>query len=204
MRAGYSFRPRLWSLAPAALACAAGIALGNWQAGRAEEKRAMGRAEAVKVRGEFIAERTVFLENRFHRGRAGYEVVTPMRMENGRSVLVNRGWSEKPEARTPSGMVSVEGAWAPRVPRVMEVRPDTGGHVRQNLEVAAYAAETGLVLEPRVIEQHSSAPDGLLREWPSPGAGAEKNAAYALQWYSLAALAAVLGLVFCFRRRQTP
>ncbi|MGH8739762.1 MAG: SURF1 family cytochrome oxidase biogenesis protein, partial [Burkholderiales bacterium] len=42
MLSGYSFRPRLWAVALAAAACAAGIALGNWQAGRAEEKRALG------------------------------------------------------------------------------------------------------------------------------------------------------------------
>ena len=40
MVAGYSFRPRLWVVAAAALGCAAGIALAQWQAGRAEEKRA--------------------------------------------------------------------------------------------------------------------------------------------------------------------
>src|SRR2546422_684617 len=42
MLAGYSFRPRRWPLALAAVACGAGIALGNWQARRAEEKRALG------------------------------------------------------------------------------------------------------------------------------------------------------------------
>ena len=53
-----------------------------------------------------------------------------------------------------------------------------------------------------MIEQHSSAPDGLARDWPPHEAGAEKNEAYAFQWYALAALAAVLGLVFSFRRRE--
>ena len=43
MPAGYSFRPRAWAFAAAAAACAAGIALGHWQAGRTEEKRALGK-----------------------------------------------------------------------------------------------------------------------------------------------------------------
>lgn len=202
MAAGYSFRPRLWSLLPAALACAAGIALGNWQAGRAEEKRAASRAERVSVRGEFLAERTVLLENRFRHGKPGYEVISPMRREGGSVVLVNRGWlaGTTPEVRTPSGMLTVEGVYVTRVPRVMAPGSEKTGRVRQNIDIAGFAKETGLALETRVIEQHSSAPDGLLREWPSPEAGAEKNAAYALQWYALAALAAVLGIVFCFRR----
>jgi cytochrome oxidase assembly protein ShyY1 len=201
MPAGYSFRPRLWSLLAAALACAAGVALGNWQAGRAAEKRAAAHAERIALRGEFLAERTIFLENRFHHGRLGYEVITPLRLEGGRAVLVNRGWAAMPQdVRTPSGVVTIEGVAVPHVPRVMQAGPEKGGRVRQNLDVAAYAAEAGLALEPRVIEQHSDAPDGLQREWPSAEAGAEKNAAYALQWYSLAALAVVLGVVFCFRR----
>ena len=34
MPAGYSFRPRLWAWALAALGCAAFVSLGNWQARR--------------------------------------------------------------------------------------------------------------------------------------------------------------------------
>ena len=34
-----------------------------------------------------------------------------------------------------------------------------------------------------------------------PGAGIEKHQAYSFQWYSLAALAVVLGLVFSFRKK---
>ena len=51
-----------------------------------------------------------------------------------------------------------------------------------------------------MIEQHSSALDGLLREWPRPDTGIEKHEAYALQWYSLAGLAVVLFVVLSFRR----
>ena len=67
----------------------------------------------------------------------------------------------------------------------------------------AYAAETGLRLQRRVIEQHSDTRDGLARDWPPHDAGAEKHEGYALQWYSLAALAAVLGIVFSFRKRES-
>jgi cytochrome oxidase assembly protein ShyY1 len=51
-----------------------------------------------------------------------------------------------------------------------------------------------------VIEQHSHADDGLLREWPRPDTGVEKHEAYALQWYALAGLAVVLFIVLSFRR----
>ena len=206
MLAGYSFRPRLWALALAAAACAAGIALGNWQSRRAEEKRVT--LPRVAVEGEFLPRYTVYLDNKMRRGKAGYEVVTPLRLRGSSShVLVNRGWIEAgktrealPEVATPAGEVRIEGVALERLPKVL-VLEDSKGKVRQSVELDAYAAETGLRLEPRVIEQHSDLRDGLARDWPPRGVGAEKHAAYALQWYSLAALAVILVVVLSFRRR---
>ncbi|MFN2645607.1 MAG: SURF1 family cytochrome oxidase biogenesis protein, partial [Burkholderiales bacterium] len=104
MLRGYSFRPNGWALALAAAACAAFVALGQWQSRRGDAKRALAleleRAERaapielapgaldpstlvhkrVAARGIFLAERTVFLANRLRRGRPGYEVLTPLRL----------------------------------------------------------------------------------------------------------------------------
>ena len=234
MPAGYSFRPRLWALVLAASACGAGIALGNWQAGRATQKRALAealehalrappvdvpreiaRADALALKhvaanGRFLAEHTVYLDNKLRRGRTGYEVVTPLQL-NGVHVLVNRGWvpAEKtrdalPAVGSPRGVFRVEGLALARIPQVLEPGGPAAGRVRQNLDIAAYAQETGLRLQPVVIEQHSPAPDGLVREWTRPDAGIEKHESYSLQWYSLAALAVVLFIVLSFRRVGAP
>jgi surfeit locus 1 family protein len=207
MPAGYSFRPRAWALALGAAACAAGIALGLWQQRRAEEKRALGAQQVrVEARGVFLPEHTILLDNKVRHQRAGYEVVTPLRTGEG-PVLVLRGWiaagpsrDALPAVRTPAGEVRIEGVELRRVPLVMELAKPAAGKVRQNLPIDSFAAETGLKLQARVIEQHSALDDGLLREWPRPETGAEKSAGYSLQWYSLAALAAVLTLVLSFRR----
>ena len=208
MPAGYSFRPRVWALALAAAACAAGIALGNWQRGRADDKRAAAaRLERVALEGEFVPKFTVYLDNKTRRGQPGYEIVTPLKLRGSPShVLVNRGWiaagatrDALPEVATPAGEVRIEGIALERLPRVLSFETRSG-KVRQSLDIAAYAAETGLKLEPRVIEQHSSLPDGLARDWPPHDAGIQKHEAYALQWYSLAALAVVLLIVLSFRK----
>ena len=230
MLSGYSFRPRAWALALTAVACVGGIALGNWQWRRAEEKRALGAqleralrepaidisagklsAEAlawkhVAARGRFVDARTVYLDNKLRRGRPGYEVVTPLRL-NGMYVLVNRGWAPAgrtrdvlPQVPAPEGEVRIEGIALTRLPHVLSAGPEQGGKVRQNVELESFQRETGLPLQPIVIEQHSPAADGLLREWPRPDIGIEKHESYALQWYSLAGLAVVLLVVLSFAR----
>ena len=95
----------------------------------------------------------------------------------------------------------MEGIVREHLPRVLQAAPGQRGTVRQNLAVEDFAAETGLALLPYVIEQHSPAEDGLLRDWPRAGPGPEKNDMYALQWYSLAALAVALVIVLSFRKK---
>lgn len=212
MTSGYSFRPRLWAVALAAAACAAGIALGNWQARRADEKRALAsNVQRIMVVGEFLPERTVFLDNKIHDHRPGYEVVTPLRLADGIHVLVNRGWvaapptrDQLPQVQTPRGRIRIAGVMQPHLPRAMKLGEAQKGPVRQNLELKDFAAETGLTLQAFVIEQTSNTEDGLARDWPPPDAGAQKNDAYSFQWYSLAGLALVLGIVFSFRKRASP
>jgi surfeit locus 1 family protein len=209
MPRGYSFRPRPWALALAAAACAAGIALGNWQVRRADDKRALAEhVQRIVVHGEFLPERSVLLDNKVRGGRAGYEVVTPLRLAEGIHVLVSRGWvaapprrEQLPEVTTPAGRVRVEGVVLARLPQPLKLGEPAKGRVRQSLELKAFAVETGLPLQAFVIQQHSDTADGLARDWPPPDAGVEKNQAYAFQWYSLAALALVLGVVFSFRKK---
>lgn len=120
----FKFRPRWWGLLLAAIGCAAGIALGNWQWGRAAERRAAltqieaaaqapaiewpsGPIEAaplvrrrVAVAGEFLPGYTVLLDYRLHRGRPGFYVVQPLRIAGGGAhVLVLRGWIAAPVRR---------------------------------------------------------------------------------------------------------
>lgn len=201
----YSFRPRGWAFALAAAGCAAFIALGNWQSRRADEKRRAANTERVTVTGQFVAERTILLGNRLRRGQPGYEVVTPLRLSGSqRHVLVNRGWlpvaSSDPQVPTPPGEVRIEGLAVERLSHVMEAGTPSKGRVRQNLDRADFAAETGLYIDPPILEQVSPADDGLSRDWPHSEFGPEKHESYALQWYSLAALSAGLFLALSFRR----
>jgi surfeit locus 1 family protein len=210
MPAGYSFRPRAWAAALTAAACAAFIALGDWQSGKAHDKRAAAAAQSqqISLSGEFVPQHTVLLDNKVRHGRAGYEVVTPLRLASSKEhVLVNRGWiaapprrDELPQFRTPAGEVRLEGVALSHLPRALSLGKSDQGKVRQNVDTGSFAAQTGLVLRPLVLQAHAGPDDGLLREWPAPDAGAEKHESYSLQWYSFAVLAVVLFVALSLRR----
>lgn len=183
--------------------------LGQWQSGRAAEKEAAAaQQKRVTLRGEFLERYTVLLDNKLNRGRPGYHVVQPLRLADGRHVLVNRGWiaapahrEQLPHIRTPSGTHDVGGRVLEHFPLAYApsgARPT--GRVWQNVEVPTFAAWSGLKLEPWVIEQHSPFPDGLARNWPPPDAGADVHRSYALQWYTLAVLSVAIFAALSFRR----
>jgi surfeit locus 1 family protein len=206
------FRPPWWAVLLAVIGCAAGIALGNWQTGRAAEKRALAAALVqVTLHGAFVPKYTVLLDNKVYRGRPGYQVVQPLRLAGGTHVLVNRGWvaagasrERLPEVRTPAGEISLTGVRLEHFARAYEPAPvNPEGKVWQNVAAGQFAAWSGLALEPWVIEQHSALDDGLVRDWPRPDLGVEMHESYALQWYSLAALSVILLLALNIRRNDS-
>jgi len=162
----------------------------------------------VSARGTFVARATLFLDNKVLNGIAGYHVLTPLRLEGSQfHVLVNRGWiaagerSVLPEISTPAGAQSIEGIALTPSRRFLELAPEASSGSRlQNLILEREEKRLGLKLQPFVIEQTSGAPNGLSRQWARPDTGVDRHRVYALQWYSFAALAALLYVVLGFKR----
>lgn len=230
--------PMIAALVVVAVTCA----LGNWQLGRAHEKidraarlaalatqapvdLAASQADAaplldrhVRARGSFDDSRTVLLDNRPHGNgsdsRAGFLVLTPLRLAAGGQVLVLRGWLPRDAQDrtriapfpTPAGEVTVEGTALAAVPRVYSLGQDpaaeAGRKIRQNIDLAAFARETGASLLPVVLEQSTDNGDGLARDWAPADLGADRHYGYAAQWFGLAALTVVLVAVLGWRRAR--
>ncbi len=161
----------------------------------------------ISLAGHWQAEATVYLENRQMQGRPGFFVVTPLRLDDGTSVLVQRGWQPRDlldrtkviMPPTPAERVQVSGRIAPPPARLYEFDGVESGPVRQNIELGAFGREWRLKLRPLSMLQQSEGPstDGLLREWLLPATGVHKHYGYAFQWFALAAL--ILGLYVWFQ-----
>jgi surfeit locus 1 family protein len=233
--------PHALVLAAALMGTAVTARLGVWQLDRAAQKTALqasldergalpplatgdlateaGAAalqhhRRVQLSGRWRPEATVYLENRQMNGRPGFFVVTPLELDDGSAVLVQRGWQPRDlldrtkvvPPPTPSGQVDVAGRIAPPPARLYEFDGDSSGPVRQNLDLTSFSREWRLELRPlSVLQLAESAPsDGLLRDWLVPATGVHKHYGYAFQWFALAAL--ILGLYVWFQiirpRRQ--
>jgi surfeit locus 1 family protein len=165
----------------------------------------------VQLQGRWVEEATVYLDNRQMKGRPGFFVLTPLLLDipSGPplAVLVQRGWVPRdnndrtrlPALPPAAGTVQVFGLMAPPPARLFEFETTAAGRIRQNLDVAAYAVETGLSLLPYSVVQtaaHGVTTDGLSRDWPAPAVDVHKHHGYAFQWFSLAALLTVLYVWF--------
>ncbi len=207
------------------------LSLARWQLSRAEQKEALGAAtlaqgartpmdavelagtldanallyRSVRLRGRWLAQHTLFLDNRQMNARPGFFVLTPFALEGTtRVVLVQRGWVSRnfdsrtalPPVETPGGLSEISGRVVPWPAKLFDLGEAQHGVIRQNLDFNEFRASSGLPLLAVSVQQLGSASEGLLRQWYQPDTGAAKHHGYALQWLALAILITLLFVWF--------
>jgi cytochrome oxidase assembly protein ShyY1 len=174
----------------------------------------------VTVSGVFVRDWPVYLDNRPYQGRAGFYLLMPFKIAGSdMHVLVARGWLPRdprvrdklPAYATPDGTVTLHGIARHNAGHVMELGtapPLTPHAIVQNADPLQLAKDSGLTMQPFVLEQGAPAqPSGddaqMVRDWPAPSLGVEKHQGYAFQWYALSAMAVIFFVVNGFRRGKT-
>ena len=226
-------KARFWLLTTAAVVVAGlTFSLGQWQLRRAAQKQNLQLAieaqsnlailkaqdlldpkmsanavhRRATLKGVWMAQHTVFLDNRQMDGKPGFVVVTPLALDaTGQIILVQRGWAPRnfaqratlPAVDTPKGPVTVRGRIAPSPSKLYEFKGVESGAIRQNIDIEAFSRETTLPLLPISIVQMGPANEGLKRDWAAPNVGIDKHYGYAFQWFGLCAL--VVGLYVWFQ-----
>ena len=218
------------------------LRLGFWQLERAEEKLALQTAyhhhinaapvdlgQAVPYRdqaermhwrrctldGRYDPSDTFLLDNQVYRGAVGYQVFTRFVLQDGASVLVDRGWTAAPETRSAApqisavaGRLALAGVAKPAPVAGIQLAPDAlenmgGNLVRvQRIDLAQIAARRGWTLLPYVVRLDPGAAGALVWNGRAPGFNRERHLGYAFQWFALAATVLVIYIVLNTKKRR--
>ncbi|CAM3145756.1 SURF1-like protein [Stackebrandtia soli] len=160
----------------------------------------------VTATGYFDEDGQILIRNRSVNGKTGYEVVTPLILDDGRAVLVNRGWippstegalavPEVPSA--PAGEITISGTVHPSEGERGEINTVEGVTQARSINIDLIAGTLSYPVLAGFITDDDPG-DGLVgipvvaeRSW--------QNFAYAYQWWLFAAMIPV-GLFVLARR----
>ncbi len=219
-----------WSLTALLVALAAVFLwLGNWQLERAAQKTLIQEQfdtsatitqlrdklpewTTARLYGQLDPERHLLLENKIFQGRAGVHVLTPMILNDGTAVLVNRGWlplpsdrSSLPDIPTPATLLELGGRLGPlSQPGVQIGTPQT---LQQNVwpQLIVYPdwgrmeRALDLQLYRQVLYLDAASDAGFEdRNWTPFTMGPDRHRGYALQWFTFALTAFITWLILGF------
>lgn len=234
---GKAFRPSWQASFLLGGLVAAFLWLGNWQLDRAVQKAERQEAfeharhfeglptptlpiryARVTVSGHFDPDRNLLVDNQVFQGQAGVHVLSPFVSDDGRTLLVNRGWLPLPPDRrslprftTPGGTVSVAGILdKPYTPGAKigtpdEIAPDQWPQLLTYPDLDDIGAALGTPVYPYVLLLEAGHPAGFSgRDWKPVQTGADKHRARALQWFTFVIAAGVIWVYLGLRRgKQT-
>lgn len=231
---GYDFRPGLIPTVATICMMAVTFSAGRWQLNRVSEKQEFQtlfqqsqqlpavnlvqpiadatvlRYRSLVAEGQFLPDKQIFIDNREHKGRSGYHVITPLVIAGtGAVVLVNRGWVERgrnysvtPDVQVPSGRVQVSGTGSLPSRRYLELSDRAiTGKVWQNLTFERVGRELGLSVLPVIVLQHNDKANGLSPVIEQPDFKSDMHRGYAFQWFALTATLLVIYVVVNTKRK---
>lgn len=228
------FRPSIIGWLALALLLPLFISLGNWQMGKAQTRLARQQLldqrlagpqldvtdvhvpladvefRPVAVNGRYLPAQQFLLDNQVMNEAAGYKVMTPLQLDAGGFVLVDRGWvaagrdrADVPKVPVPDAPAMLEGL-AVAFPRagLQLAGASNQGPVHASIDPAELASRLGGPLAGWMLVLKPGRPDALAVEWPHPAERVQTNIGYAWQWYGFAFATVVIFLVVSWRRAR--
>jgi len=162
----------------------------------------------VQVRGHYDASWHLLLDNKILNGQAGVHVLSLFLPDEASPILVNRGWlplspdrRNLPAIPTPAGSLDISGrlerldARGFRLGDPDDLRELSGPRLITYLDLNRLTAATGRELAPWLIQLDEDDNSGFAgRDWKPTVMMPEQHRAYAVQWF---VLAFVLAVVWC-------
>ncbi len=248
----YLFSPRLIPTLAAIILVPLLASLGLWQLDRAEQKREIDagvkQAQAkepldlntvinsnsrydftkeiyrtASITGYYDNQRQYLLDNRTHKGRAGFHVLSAFIVdrssslgsssfnETSKAILINRGWiaykgtrdnipdiSITKDTRTIHGVMKQQARAIVLNDSSDTVVKSTYPKLVQSIQLTELAKALKLELLPIIIELDKEDETGFIRDWQPYYGSIDKHNAYAMQWFSFSAI-----LLFLFIKLNT-
>ena len=164
----------------------------------------------VTVTGEYLADKEVVARLRTVLGEPAFEVLTPFRLTDGSTVVVDRGFVRPVQgdktvtvpgyAAPPEGTVTLTARLRADERDPRDRRAESDGGRPQVYAVGSGVVEraTGLDLRPGYLQLDEDSP-GVLGPLPLPSLEAGPFLSYALQWIAFGAMAILAWLYFTWR-----
>lgn len=231
----YRFTPSWLMLLLASLFFLLFLRLGFWQIQRADEKEKMIAAqtvqeqlaprqwskseklpvqyERIKLAGTYL-DAILLFDNQHHQHQFGYDVLSPLELEDGSVVLIDRGWVPGditrrvfPTAKIPTGLVQLQGvayfpsknqwvlgpAFEKKKNKTIIIERLDEHLVSQLLQKAVY---------PFIIRLDKEDTHGFVREWETVSMPPQRHLAYALQWFAMAFVILIIFVALNLKKKN--
>jgi surfeit locus 1 family protein len=158
----------------------------------------------VLLTGTFLHDKTIHLIGRQQGMDVGYYIVTPFSLEDdGRIILVNRGFSPLSKESKPQGITTVEGLLRPaREKRYFAPENMPNKNIWSYEDMDKIAENVGSKPLPLVVEALGKHESGV---YPIPNDGTfifrNDHLGYALTWYGLAMVSVVMYIAY-YRKKK--
>jgi surfeit locus 1 family protein len=161
------------------------------------------------VEGKFDYSREILVGPRPFEGDIGYNVVTPLTLKNGGTVLVNRGFiatEQKDQASSthPKGRIKISGLirkpdWNSFTP---ENSPENNVWTKLDITQIAKAKNIRSIAPLMVYAEKSSKDFGILQMQPARWVPRNKHQQYAIFWFTMAGVFLGLIGIYAYTQKQ--
>jgi surfeit locus 1 family protein len=211
------------------------VRLGFWQIQRAEQKQQMVQADAllakkepiqwrsqskfplqyqrVKVTGRYLQD-VFLLDNQHQQHQFGYDVLSPLLLDDGTVVLIDRGWLAGestrrtfPKVSTPTDFRIVQGSAYFPSKNQWVLGPDIEKKSAQLTIIEKLDAKTvSQILQkkvyPFIIRLDKEDEHGFIREWAIVSMPPQRHLAYAWQWFAMAFVIFIIFLALNLKKND--
>lgn len=218
--------------------------LGIWQLDRAEEKKVFLHSvlsaqqaplevlykvpeqfndwvyRKIEISGDYLVDQQFLLDNQFSGNdndkRAGFDVLTPLLLQDQSVILVNRGWLPRSDSKQdlPNVHFQPEGRAVQGILRIPSEQFTLGEISSQSAQWPMVVQALDIIklqpfmqkkIQPVVLMLLPEQPHGYIRAWQGKHdikMGPAVHYGYAFQWFALSATLLVLSLGFMFKTSQ--